>query len=372
MRAVVIGLAVTMVGAGAVGCGAGGPEIAGVSSAPRLASLVEGVSVATARVERGSVQRELSAAGTIQARRTTPIGPAVPGRIVSVQVDVGDRAETGDPLFEIDPTPYRIALQSAEAGLALARAELGQARGQAERSQALRRKHMVSAEEFGAAQTRARVAEARVQQAEAQRARAREDLDRTVVRAPYAGSIVERRQHEGAMATVGPGAAVVVLQESDALVAVVDVPEASLATVRPGDAARLRVEGVAKPIGATVASVSDRIDPATRTYSVRIPILDPTGRAKAGSFVRCDLIPQSRHDRVVLPRSALVRREGGVFAFRIRDGVAERVRVRVGVLEEQRAEILEGLSPGDEVVVGPDADRLEDGERVRASGGGRA
>lgn len=365
-------LAIVMAGSGLAGCGSGASETPGVSSGPLLASLIDGPTVSTVRVERGSIQLKLSAAGTIRARRMTPIGPTVPGRVVAVRVDVGDRVERGDLLFEIDPTPYRIALQSAEAGLAVASAEFDQARGQAERSHVLLRKHMVSVEEFGRARTGARVAKARVRQAEAQAARAKEELARTVVVAPYAGSIVERRQHEGAMATVGPGAAVVVLQESDALVAIVDIPEASLATVRPGDAARLFIEGVATPITAQVASVSDRIDTATRTYSVRIPIVESSGRAKAGSFVRCELIPRPRPDRVLLPRAALIRREGRVFAFRINEGVAERVSVRVGVVEATRAEILEGLSPGDEVVVGPDAERLEDGERVRGSRGGQA
>ena len=79
--------------------------------------------------------------------------------------------------------------------------------------------------------TQAEVAEARVAQMQARAARAERDLARTWVRAPYAGSVVERRAHEGALAGTSP---VLVLQESGALEAILDVPEATPVPVRVG------------------------------------------------------------------------------------------------------------------------------------------
>jgi RND family efflux transporter MFP subunit len=303
----------------------------------------------------------VTASGSIAARRTTPLGPAVGGRLVEVYVDVGDAVAQGDPIFLIDAEPYRIGLEAAQAGLEVARAQLVEARDDAERVQKLAKKDMVSQQNYDRVRTRAAVARAQVQQAKSRLAQAQNDLDRTLVRAPYAASVVDRLADEGTMATVVPNTTVVVLQETSALEAILDIPEASLALVRVGDRARLHVEGVAEPFESSVQVVSDRIDLATRTYEVRVPVADRSRRLKGGAFVRGEVVPSKRESVLLVDRSALTTQDGRTFAFRVSEGCAERVPVRLGVVGAQEAEVLLGLAEGDEVVVGSIVSRLGDG-----------
>jgi RND family efflux transporter MFP subunit len=323
--------------------------------------------VATARVRRGEVTAPVITTGSIAARRSSPIGPSVPGRILAVFVHVGDEVPLGTPLFQIDPGPYAIAVQAAEAGLALARAELDNAREDARSAAALAEKEIVSREQHRQIRTRLAIAGARVEQAESALARARDDLFRTFVLAPYAAIVVERLAHEGTMATVTPNTTVVVLHAAGELEAVLSVPEATGVSVRTGDAVRLSIEGVPEPMESEVSAVTASVDPATRTYKVRAPVRALATRepVKAGAFVHAEIAPRPREAALLVDRTAVAHHDGSAVAFRAASGRVERVTLRLGTIGERDVEVIEGLADGDEVVVGEAVARLSDGARIR-------
>ena len=233
-----------------LGCGAaeGEREKPGpVASSPTAAEGPAPVRVELERVETARLRAQIAASGALEARRVTEVGTEVPGRIVAVLVDVGDTVAEGAPLFRIDPGPYRMALAEAEAGLSLAQAESENAQQEAARLRLLLDQNAASQQRYDQLRTRAEVARAQVAQGKARLAKVQRDLAQTEVRAPYAGSVVERRAHEGAMAGSSP---ILVLQESGALEAILNVPEATPVPVRVGDPVRLFVEGLADPVEA--------------------------------------------------------------------------------------------------------------------------
>ncbi|MEN8158570.1 MAG: efflux RND transporter periplasmic adaptor subunit [Myxococcota bacterium] len=313
------------------------------------------------RVRTARLRAVIAASGTIEARRMTEVATEVPGRIVEVLVDVGDTVRKDEPLFRIDPGPYEMALAEAEAGLALARAESENAEQEAARLRTLLEQNAASQQRYDQLRTRAAVARAQVAQGKARVARARRDLARTEVRAPYDASVVERRAHEGAMAGPSP---ILVLQEAGAFEAILNVPEATPVAVRTGDPVRLFVDGVADPIRAKVERVSNRVDPGTRTYEVRGSVTDPSGLLKAGSYARAELLSSRLEERPVVHRSSLVARDGRNYVLLVENGVVRHVPVRVGVIDGERVEVLSGAEAGDLVVRGEAATRLADGARV--------
>ena len=337
------------------------PEPVAAASPAAEAVAAAAQQVELERVEAASLAATIAASGSIEARRITEIGSEVPGRIVTVLVDVGDQVEAGAPLFRIDAGPYRMALAEAEAGLSLARAESANAEQEAARLRLLLQQNAASQQRYDQLRTRAEVAAAQVTQMQARVAKARRDLEQTEIHAPYAASVVERRAHEGAMAGAGP---ILVLQESAALEAILNVPEATPVAVRPGDSVRLFVEGLPDPIESTVASVSQRVDPGTRTYEVRADVADASGQLKAGSYARAELHVARTEPRPVVHRSALLTRDGRSLVLVVVDGVVHAVPVRVGVTEGERVELLSGVAAGDLVVRGEATTRLADGARV--------
>jgi membrane fusion protein (multidrug efflux system) len=361
-------LAVALLILAAGGCDrdpAGQAATAGAAAAARVEAMVE---VETARVRRGAVTATVSAPGSLMAKRESHIGTEVAGRIQAVFVAEGDRVEAGAPLFQIDPVPYEMALRAAQAGYDVAVAERRQLESDLQRARTLRKQDVVSAQDLDQLTTKLAVAEAMERQAEEAAGLARTNLERTTVRAPYAGSVARRLADEGTTALVQPQTIVVVLQETGELEAHAAIPESQLAQVHVGDRAVLRVEGVAEPIEATVTAVSDSIDAQTRTYLVRIRVPNADRVLKAGVFAPVEIFPRQRADALLVPVQAVRSEEGRTRVLVVRDGVAEAVPVELGLGTETFVEVLAGLAEGDEVVVGDAARTIAPGMRVRVVG----
>ena len=325
------------------------------------------VEVLTARVRRGTITQHVSAPGSLVAKRESHIGTEVAGRVLHVFVSEGDRVEAGAPLFQIDPLPYEMALRQAEAGLDVARAERQQMDADLARAQALRRQAVVSQQDLDRLTTGLAVAQARERQAREAVALARHNVERTTVRAPYAASIARRLVDEGTTALVQPQTIIVVLQEVDELEARATIPESRLALVRAGDPALIHVQGLPAPIQTTIDAVGDAVDPATRTYTVRMRVPNPEHTLKAGLFAEIEILPRSKRDALVLPRAA-IRSEGGrSHVFVVRDGVATSVDVGLGIVEEDQVEVLSGVRVDTPVVVGEAAQKLASGMKVRVA-----
>lgn len=365
-----IGMALALLAlVAAPACGpAGSPDPVSAptpGAAPDAESRFPEVEVSTARVRRGSISQRLSAPGSLMARRESRIGAEVRGRIEQVFVREGERVEVGDPLFQIDREPYEMALRQAEAGLDLARSERLQIAADLERAGALHRKAIVAEDQLDRIKTQLAVARARERQAAEAVALAQHNLAQTLVHAPFAGSIAARLVDEGTTALVQPQTIVVVIQETAELEARADIPESQLSVVRRGDRALIHVEGLPGAIESEVVSVGDTIDPATRTYRVKMRVPNADGAIKAGVFAHIEILPQAKSDALLVPRDA-IRSEGGrTRVLVVRDGRAEAVPVHLGLVTEGDAEVLDGIGAGTEVIIGTAAREIAPGMRVR-------
>jgi RND family efflux transporter MFP subunit len=320
----------------------------------------------TTEVVQENLAEPILGTGTIAPQKTTNVGPRVDGIIAEVLVNVGDRVEAGAPLFRTREVDYRIRLQAAEAELQLARAEATKAASDLERAGALRSKRVVSAEQLEGAQTRRKIAVARVEAVEAALDRARQDLEDTVVTAPYAGTITKRLVDEGAMmrTMMSAGNPVVQIMKTDIVLAIVFVPEIHLPYIGVGTPARVHIDGLNREVESEVYILNDLVDPATHTVEVRLPILNKDLAVKPGLFVKAELQPNARVAKV-LDRTAVLGFGEERYVFVEKESRAIRKRVRVRDLDASRVEVLEGLESGQRVLVGPELAGLTDGASVQ-------
>lgn len=323
------------------------------------------VTVETARIRRGQIIQRISAPGSLVARRESLIGPEVQGRIQRVHVSEGDRVEAGAPLFEIDPKPYEFALRRVEATLDRMRAERRQIEAELGRAEELRKKNVGAEQAAERLANAVDVARSGEREAVEALAMARRNLEHTVVRAPYTGSVAKRLADEGTTALVQPQTIVIVFQETSELEAHAMIPEVHLAAIQVGDAALLHVDGLPLPIEAQVTAVGDTIDHATRTYLVVMEVPNPDHRLKAGVFARVEISPQAKSRVILVPREALRSEDGRTSVLSVKDGRAVATPVKVGIVGEDAAEVLRGVHEGDEVIVGDAARTLGPGMRVQ-------
>jgi cobalt-zinc-cadmium efflux system membrane fusion protein len=162
---------------------------------------------------------------------------------------------------------------------------------------------------------------------------------------------------------------VVVIQETAELEAQAAIPEVHFSAIRNGDVALLHIEGLPQPIATEVSSVSDAIDPATRTFLVRMRVPNPEHRLKSGIFARVEILPRAKSEVLLVPRDAVRREEGRTSVLVVREGRVVAVPVGLGDVSEESVEVLHGLRVDEEIVVGESARKLGPGMRVRVENG---
>jgi RND family efflux transporter MFP subunit len=352
--------------------------------------------VRVARVAREDVVLQVSSEGSVRPRTQGDLVLEVAGRVVSASaswVDGGFFA-AGDVLLEIDPTDHELAL--ARAGADVARAELALAREEEEAKVALREWASLGEGRGEPPPLVARVpqlAEARaiVAAAQAARKQAEIDLERTRLRAPYAGRV--RRKHIDVGQYVSRGAAAASIYSVDEAEVRLPVPASELAYVDIPLGYRGEGEGVEAALPAVtlradfagkehswrgrIARTEGEIDPESRRVYAVARIEDPYARGgdpprpplAAGLFVRAEIEGRRLEEVVILPRHAL-RGEARVLVVEEGSAGSHRLRFRdVDVLrrESARAIIGAGLAEGEIVCVSP-LDVVVEGMKVRIEG----
>jgi len=203
---------------------------------------------------------------------------------------------------------------------------------------------------------RSEVAAARsgVAQARATLERARVDLERTQIRAPFGGVVTGLRLSLGELVTVNQSVCTIV--DNVHIEAEVGVLEADLAHVETGKPVLLGIPALTLTVPLTVDVVSPQFDRNTRTCQVLIRLENEEGRLRPGMFVRAQIAGETHRDRLLVPREAILTREGRPLLFKVEEGRAKWLYVQLGESNDHLVEIervLQGgaLEPGDKVVV---------------------
>ncbi len=335
-------------------------------------------------VERRDVRFSVHSQGTVSPRTESVLVPEVAGRVTAVAPSFasGGFFEQGDVLVEIEPDDYRQAVVMAEAEVA--RAELQLARVGAEAEVAIREWGELEGGEAPAlTRYEPQLAEARaaVNAAQASLTRARRNLERTRVRAPYAGRVRQKQVDRGQY--VAPGTPLATVYAVDWVEVRLPIPNAELRYLdlpldyrgeerRRGPEVILRADfaGTEHEWRGRVVRTEGEIDPKSRMVHVVARVADPYGRGDAadrpplavGMYVRAEILGRVAEDVVVLPRSAL-RDDGRLLVV----DAELRLRFRdVELLRSTDRDVIlrSGVEAGERVCVSPLA-VVTDGMQVR-------
>lgn len=332
---------------------------------PDVAAAPPALAVGVAEVVAEEFVEPIRGTGTIAPDKATNISPRVDGIIEEIYVDVGDRVEAGAALFRTRETDYRIQLEQQQAAVRLARAEAEKTRRDLGRTERLHEKSVVSVEQLDDGKTRDRIARAKLEVAEASLARAKQDLEDTLVTAPYAGTITRRNVDEGMFlrTMMSSGSPVLEIMKTDVVLAIVYVSEIHLPRIKVGTPAIIRIDGLDREYESEVRIVNDRVENTSHAIELRVPIRNEDFAIKPGLFAKAEILPSAR-PAVIVERCAVLGSGRSRYVFVPEDGKAARRPIEVRDLDAARVEVIAGLSPGDQVLVGPNLARLDDGSPV--------
>lgn len=217
------------------------------------------------------------------------------------------------------------------------------------------------------------VGRAQIELAQADVALKQDAVDKCTIRCPLeSASIVERYVGSGDHVTANPSTPLMRIVDSSILLAQVNVPERYQGLIRLNSPARVTAEGgraAAMQMGAAeamVVLVNAQIDPDTRTFRVRVGLDNAQQLYKAGTFVRVTIPLRAEPEALIVPAECVTFSKGEPAAFRVRDGIVQRVPVQLGISNRTHYQILNGLSENDVVVQG-NLSLLASGLRVVAT-----
>jgi HlyD family secretion protein len=344
----------------------------------------------TESVDRGSVASTVTATGTVNPVTTVQVGTYVSGPIQALFVDYNSPVTKGQRVAKIDPAPFQVKVLSAEAALANARAKVLKSRADLdlkkltlERNRELRARNLISQNDLDTArsdydQAVAQLAldRAAVRQSEASLQEARINLAYTDILSPVDGVVVSRNVDVGQTVAASFQTPTLFLIAQDLTKMQVDaaVSESDIGEVRSGQPASFSVDAYpGEPFHGSVVQV--RNAPTTLqnvvTYDVVVGVDNAELKLKPGMTATVSIVTAQRDDVVRIPLRALrfnperkkalaTPRPGVDGAARGKpavwtlgaDGTLRRVEVRLGVRNDQYAELLsDQLRPGDQLAV---------------------
>jgi membrane fusion protein (multidrug efflux system) len=290
----------------------------------------------------------LQALGTAKANESVMITPQESDVITSLNFSDGQRVETGTVLAQLNSNEQKARLNELNINLAEAERQL-------ERIQNLVLSNSTSAQLLDEQQ-------ARVKALIAQREVAQENLNKTFITAPFSGKLGLRQVSLGAY--VKPGDVLTTLDDIKTIKVDFSISERHLPSVNEGQT--VFAESVAYPgvqFEGTITNVNSRIDPATRSFSIRTKIDNAAEQLRPGMLLTITL--QKRVlNTLVIDEKALVPDHEDQFVFKVVDGKAVKTKVIIGERRPGKVQILEGVAIGDEVVVQGTL-RIRDGSELR-------
>jgi len=329
------------------GCGVGE---ASVNNADVIAAATP-VPVETATPFRSDIYATYAASASIASDADAPVTARVAGEIVELLVEEGDRVEAGQVLARLDGERLRLEVLAAKANLERARKEY-------KRNTDLHERGLVSSSMYEGLQF------------DLASLKATYDLKRlnynySNIRATIAGVVSSREIKPGQNLNVGQVA--FRITETQELVAYLQIPQAELAKFDVGHTATVTVASMPNTdFAATIVRISPTIDARNGTFRATAIIDNADGNLAPGMFGRFTIAYEKHANALVIPANALLDEDDETTVYVVQNDEVVRRSVEVGIEENGRVEILDGLRDDDEIVVVGHSG-LRDGSKVFAS-----
>jgi len=308
-----------------------------------------------------------SLTGVIEAAETAALAFRTGGRVIERHVGVGDRVAGGEIVARLDPEVQRNQLAAAQADLMSALGERDRTEAEFDRQAQLLERGFTTRVRYDEALQARNAARSRVDALTAMEANAQEQLAFTALYADAPGVVTAVGAEPGEV--VAAGQMVATLAREGGRDAVFDVPERLLRMAPPESV--ITVALASDPSIATTGrarEVAPQADPATRTFRVRIGLIDPPAAFRLGAAV-AGSVTMGADEGVELPASALVERDGApaVFVFDPAAGAVSLRPVTVARFDLATVVLQDGVAPGESVVIAG-VQSLRPGQRVRLAG----
>ncbi|QXM05635.1 efflux RND transporter periplasmic adaptor subunit [Crassaminicella indica] len=333
------------------------------------------VNVQTTKVEKNSLILKTTLSGKIKPIEESSVVPKVPGKVINVYVEIGDKVQKGDVLFELDPTDLSNAVKQAEAAynaslanLKLKEEQIANAKKNYERNKALYEQGVISQQIFEQSQLQASDAQlnmvkAQVEQSKVALENAKSQLSNCTITAPISGFVTSVDISKGEMASNGMPA--ITIANLDTVLIETNISEHLINKVHKGDSVNILVKSASKePLKGKIFALSPAPTKNGLTYPMKITLENKDNLVKAGMFAEISIVSDKKENIITIPSDSVVVKEGKEVVFVITNNQAQMREVSLGLDNGKEVEVLDGLNVGD-VIVTKGQNYLDEGNKVK-------
>ncbi|WP_144391636.1 efflux RND transporter periplasmic adaptor subunit [Pleionea sediminis] len=294
------------------------------------------VPVEIARVSTGDISAVYTNTTSLEAEQEAIVVAKTSEIITEIFVEEGDLVEKGQVLAQLKTDQQVLELKQAQVNLKRLKAEL-------DRNKRIFEKKMVSSDIYEKLKYDYEAQQAAYELAKLQ-------LEYATIVAPIDGVVSERMVKVGNMVTLSEP--LFRITDFDPLHAVIHVPEQELSKLTKGMPALVGVDARKDEIfNAHVLRISPIVDANSGTFKVTVEVRDPERKLKPGMFGRVGIVYANHKDTILVDKNALIAEEEKPSVYVVSDNKASKVVVTTGFENSQQVEIIDGLKPGDKVVI---------------------
>lgn len=311
------------------------------------------VEVRIIQPHRGEITRNISLPANITPYQEALLFAKVAGYLRKITVDKGDSVNQGDLLAELEVPELIADLAKFKADLDLADIENRRTIDAQKRAPDL-----VPAQSLDTARGKLAVAKANLERAETL-------INFSKITAPFAGVITWRGVDPGAFIPAAQGPGVVRLTDFSKVRVQVAVPEPETPLIKTGLPIKLKItELPTRDFSGSITRLSYSLDPATRTMLAEIELPNDNSELRPGMFCTVHIGVEKKNDALLVPIAAVLQEKNGASVFKEANGAAKKTSVKLGFIDSNSAEILDGATANDRLaVIGKQA--LADGQPIR-------
>ncbi|MBS0849278.1 efflux RND transporter periplasmic adaptor subunit [Citrobacter sp. JGM124] len=313
----------------------------------------------------------------INALQTAQIRPQVGGIVTARLFSQGSEVVAGQPLFQIDPAPFKADVEMAEAVLARSEAAYRQLNLRAQRLKKLEKNGAISQQDYDDAQANAAQAAASIAEAKASLTRKKLDLAYSTIRAPISGRIDQQFITEGALVSAADSQAMATVQQTGRVYVDARLPAAELRNVVTPSSLRgdhstthfVLLDENGRPFDVNIKLLfsGTSVNDATGDVVLRAEAENPQRELMPGMYSRLKIVHQLDDNQIVIPEQAIQREEDRSFVWVIDEqNKAERKQIQLGAQTTLGQVVENGLQEGQKLVI-EGQDKLHEGMEVRAN-----
>jgi len=311
--------------------------------------------VATYEVTPQEFNHFTSFQGTVKTMKNINVYPEIPGQLLEVMVVEGQKVEKDQVLARIDDGGLLAQLAQAKSQLLLAETVFN-------RQERLWSQNIGSEIQFLQAKTQFESAEKAVDALSLQ-------AEKSVVRAPFDGTVDQIFKEPGIIVAPGMGSELFRVVNIDEVYVEVDVPETHITSISEGSKVRVNLSAIGEEIDARISRVSKVINPSNRSFSVEVPLENKSGFIRPNLMASVAINDYSNKSAIMIPQSVVSENaEGKQYCFALEKSaegyVAKRLIIETGKTSEDFIEVLEGIENG-ALLITEGAKKVSDNQPVK-------